>query len=69
MSLPKVYITRPLPRAAVERIEARCEVRMNPEDVRLSPAQLMEACREVEGLVASGAPVSAELISRLLDQV
>ena len=64
MSLPKVFITRPLPRAAVERIATRCEVTVNPEDVRLPPAQLVEACREVEGLVASGAPVSAELVEQ-----
>ncbi|MGA2984203.1 MAG: D-glycerate dehydrogenase [Terriglobia bacterium] len=62
MSLPKVFITRPLPRAAVERIEARCDVKINLEDVGLSATQLMEACHEVEGLVASGAPVTAELL-------
>lgn len=62
MSLPKVYITRPLPRAAVERIEAQCEVRINREDVRPSDEQIMEACRDIEGLVASGSPVTAALL-------
>jgi glyoxylate reductase len=62
LSLAKVFITRPLPRAAIERIATQCEVTVNPEDVRLPPAQLAAACREVNGLVASGAAVSAELL-------
>ena len=64
MSLPKVFITRPLPRAAIERIATQCEVTVNPEDVRLPPAQLAAACREIEGLVASGTAVSAELVEQ-----
>ena len=64
MSQPKVFITRPLPPAAVERIAARCAVTMNPEDVRLTTAQMAEACREVEGLVTSGTPVTAELLEQ-----
>ena len=64
MSLPKVFITRPLPRAAVERIAERCEIRENPEDVRLPAAQVVEACREVEGLVTCGTPVSAEIVEQ-----
>ena len=64
MSLPKVFITRPLPRAAVERIATRCEVTENPDDVRMPFAQLAEACREVEGLVISSQPVSAELLAQ-----
>ncbi len=64
MSLPKVFITRPLPQAAIERIATRCAVTINPEDVRLPAAQVIEACREVEGLVASGTPVSAEVVEQ-----
>jgi glyoxylate reductase len=64
LSLPKVFITRPLPRAAIERIATRCEVSVNPEDVRLPPAQMVEACREVEGLVTSSTPVSAEVVEQ-----
>jgi len=64
LSLPKVFITRPLPRAAVERIAERCEIRENPEDVRLPAAQVVEACREVEGLVTCGTPVSAEIVEQ-----
>ncbi len=64
MSLPKVFITRPLPQAAVERIATRCEVTLNPEDVRLPLAQVVAACQEVEGLVTSGTPVSAEVVEQ-----
>ncbi len=64
MSLPKVFISRPLPRAAVERIATQCEVTLHPEDVRLPPAQLSAACREIEGLVASGVRVDAELVEQ-----
>ena len=64
MSLPKVFITRPLPRAVVEQITKQCAVTMNPEDVRLPAAQMVEACREVEGLVTSSTPVSAEVVEQ-----
>ena len=64
MSLPKVYITRPLPSAAVERIAARCDVTMRPEDAPLDPAQLVESCREIEGLMATGARVSEDVIAQ-----
>ena len=64
MSLPKVFITRPLPSLAVERIATRCDWKMNPEDVPLEPIQLAEACREVDGLMASGARVSEEVLEQ-----
>ena len=35
---------------------------MNPEDILLPVAQVVEACREVEGIVASGTPVSPEVV-------
>ena len=62
MSLAKVFITRPLPLPAVERIATRCDWKMNPEDKSLEPIQLMEACREIEGLVASGVRVDEDLL-------
>jgi len=64
VSRPKVYITRPLPREAVERIAAQCEVTVHPEDVRMPPSELAAACREVDALVASGAQVTAELLEQ-----
>jgi len=64
MSQPKVFITRPLPQEAIDRIAAQCEVTVNPEDVRLSPAQLAAASRDIEGLVVCGAQVTAEVIEQ-----
>jgi lactate dehydrogenase-like 2-hydroxyacid dehydrogenase len=64
MSLPKVYITRPLPTKAVERLAARCDVKMRPEDAPLDPAQLAESCREIEGLMASGVRVSEDVVAQ-----
>jgi glyoxylate reductase len=62
MSLPKVFITRPLPPPVIERIATRCDVKVHPEDAPLEHARLMEACREIEGLMTSGARVSQELL-------
>ncbi len=64
MSLPKVFVTRPLPQAALDRIAARCEVSVNPDDVRLPPDRVAEACREVEGVVCSSTPITAELVEK-----
>jgi len=62
LSLPKVFVTRPLPKEALERIASQCEVTVHPEDVAMPAAQLAEACREVEGLVASGARVGEQVL-------
>lgn len=64
MSLPKVYITRPLPTKAVERLAARCDVKMRAEDAPLDPAHLAESCREVEGLMATGVRVSEDVVAQ-----
>ncbi|MGC9993983.1 MAG: D-glycerate dehydrogenase [Terriglobia bacterium] len=64
MSLPKVYITRPLPTKAVERLAARCDVKMRPEDAPLDPAQLAESCRDIEGLMATGVRVSEDVVAQ-----
>jgi len=64
MSLPKVYITRPLPAKAVERLTARYDVKMRPEDAPLDPAQLAESCRDIEGLIATGVRVSEDVVAQ-----
>ena len=64
MSLPKVYITRPLPTKAVERLAARCDVKMRPEDAPLDPAQLAESCRDIEGLMATGVRVTEDVVAQ-----
>jgi len=62
MSLPKVFITRPLPTPLIERIATRCDVKVHREDAPIEPMQLAEACREIEGLMATGARVSEDLL-------
>jgi glyoxylate reductase len=66
MSLPKVYLTRPLPDQAVKLLAARCDVNMRPEDAPLDPARLAESCREIEGLMATGVHVSEEVIAQAM---
>jgi glyoxylate reductase len=62
MSLPKIFITRPMPLPAVERLATGCDLKMHPEDAPIEPQRLVEACREIEGLMASGTRVSSELL-------
>jgi len=38
---------------------------MNPQDLRMLPAQLAEACREVEGLMSTGTPVNEEVLNAM----
>ena len=63
---PKVFVTRPLPAAALERLAARYEVEVHPEDDALQPAQLGDACRDVEGLLVVGGRVNEEVLNNAL---
>ena len=59
-------MTRPLPAPVVERVAARCDLTVHPEDEPLPPAQLAEGCRQAEGLLLSGGRVSEELLAQAL---
>jgi glyoxylate reductase len=59
-----VFVTRPLPAAALDLLASRCEVQVHPADVALKPAQLAEACRDAEGLLVVGVRVNAEVLGR-----
>jgi glyoxylate reductase len=61
---PRVFVSRPLLPAVIERIAARCEVKVNPEDAALEPGALAEACRDVDGLVACGVRVNEEVLGQ-----
>jgi glyoxylate reductase len=61
---PKVFVTRPLPAAAMELLASRCEVRVHSEDAALAPAELGERCREVMGLLVVGVRVNEEVLSQ-----
>jgi len=62
-SKPKVFVTRPLPAPALDLLAAQCEVQVHPADAALKPAQLAEACRDVEGLLAVGVRVNEEVLN------
>jgi lactate dehydrogenase-like 2-hydroxyacid dehydrogenase len=57
-------MTRPLPAPVIERVAARYDLRVHPEDEPLPPAQLAEGCREAEGLLLSGGRVSEEILAQ-----
>jgi glyoxylate reductase len=60
----RVFVTRPLPSEVLDMLSRRCEVRVHPEDAPLEPTQLVEACRDVDGLVACGARVNEEVLAQ-----
>jgi glyoxylate reductase len=57
-------MTRPLPAPVIERVRARCDLTVHPEDEPLSPAQLAEGCREAEGLLLSGGRATEEVLAQ-----
>src|SRR2546430_1787232 len=59
---PRIFVTRPLPPAVLDRLATRCEMRLHPKDTPLSPAQLAEACRDQEGVVVCGARFNEEAL-------
>ena len=59
---PKVFVTRPLPRPVLDLLATRTEVRFHHEDTPIPAPQLASACRDVEGLLAVGARVGAEVL-------
>jgi glyoxylate reductase len=58
----KVFITRPIPQAAIGLLAPFGETHVHPADAPLSPGQLTEAVRDCDGLVVSGTRVNAEVI-------
>ena len=64
MSRPKVFIPRPLQPSVVERVAAHCDVKVHPHDAPMSPQQLAEACRDIDGLIACGARVTREIVDQ-----
>ncbi len=61
---PKVFVTRPIPRAVLDLLAAQCELQVHPHDSAIRTAQLAEACREVEGLLVSGARVNEQVLQQ-----
>ena len=59
---PKVFVTRPLPAPARELLATHFELAVYPQDSPMPPAQLAEACREVDGLLVVGSRITSEVI-------
>jgi glyoxylate reductase len=60
----KVFVTRPIPDAALDLLRARFEVEVHPTDAAMKPPQLGDACRDVEGLLVVGARVTEEVLGQ-----
>lgn len=50
-SLPRVFVTRPLPAQALARLEGRAQVRVGPDVALLSPEALREGAADADALV------------------
>jgi lactate dehydrogenase-like 2-hydroxyacid dehydrogenase len=61
---PKIFVTRPIPAAVLDRLAAQCELQVHPDDIGLKPGPLGEACREAEGLLAVGVRVNEEVLGQ-----
>ncbi|MFB3921924.1 MAG: 2-hydroxyacid dehydrogenase [Terriglobia bacterium] len=61
---PRIFVTRPLPSAVLDMLASSCEVEAHPSDIGLKPAQLAEACRDAEGLLAVGVRVNEDVLSQ-----
>ena len=62
---PRVYITRPVPDAVVERLSEHCEVESHLADAPVPEDDLARTLREhcVEGLLVVGAGVTAKVVN------
>jgi glyoxylate reductase len=61
---PKVYVTRPLPQAALEALRDKCEIEVRGDDKPIPPEKLATACKDVEGLMVAGARVTEEVLKK-----
>jgi len=60
---PKVFITRPVPRAAVDLL-SDYNVTVHPSDSALKPLQLGDACCDAVGMLCVAVRVNEEVLSR-----
>jgi glyoxylate reductase len=59
---PKVFVTRPLPVPVLEMLAQHFDLEVRPHDSPIPPAELAEACRDIEGLVVVGSRVTEEIL-------
>ena len=58
----KIFVTRPVPRAALDALAAKYELEVRSDDKPIKPDQLASACKDVEGLMVVGARVTEEVL-------
>ncbi|MFX1465450.1 MAG: 2-hydroxyacid dehydrogenase [Promethearchaeota archaeon] len=51
MSKPKVYVSRVIPKPALDMIDKECEMELNESDVPLTQAEFIEKMKTLDGLV------------------
>ncbi len=61
--LPKVLITRPIQREAIDRVAQQCAVQIYPVDEAMPAHLLAEAMRDANGVMPSGVRISEDLIA------
>jgi glyoxylate reductase len=59
---PKVFVTRPLPAAALETLGQQAELTIRSDDAPLAQEDFVKAAREMEGLLVAGARVTPEVL-------
>src|SRR5487761_130962 len=62
---PKVFITRPMPDAVVQRLSADCHVESHSEDTALTEEASIRVLSEhhIDGLLLAGAQVTARVVN------
>ena len=60
---PNIFVTRPLPAKAIALLAAHAEVEVYPQDSPMPRERLVEACRDVDGLLVAGTRVTEEILS------
>lgn len=61
MNKPSVFVTRPLPLAALELLKERCEVEMNPENRTLSKDELLAKIQGRDAVLVVSTPLDEDV--------
>jgi glyoxylate reductase len=59
---PKVFVSGPVPQLVLERLARECSVRVRNEDAPVPAEELIEGCRDAEGLLVVGGRVTEDLL-------
>jgi glyoxylate reductase len=61
---PKVFVTRPLPVAALQALAEAYALEVRPQDAPMPAEELAAACRDAVGLLAAGVRVTEEVLKQ-----